>query len=480
MSRIFTGLCFLLAVSGLNARDFLKKCWEKQAAPLKDKSLTFTFHESKNQLEHSFYPWQASNYSIHGTIWLNRDHFQKQDSIVRNQKAYYSKTLVTPEELLFVNYRKTEITPVSKEEFQDQVFKNARYSPLNLLNYLLLKKTKRSTESHPDYAVFQADINQNKISVFINKTSCLLEKVTILSDDEMLGDVLTTINYLSYEKVGNVYHHRHSIIEKITGKITDTVSVSALAITDDLPVIITRPENYKFADPIRTQPEVSTEKYSDNIYFVELKHANERAMLVEFDTFFLAAEGPLNSKNGELIIQEARKIDPDKPIRYFVFGHYHPHYLGAVRAFIHKGAAVICSDINKDYVRFVAENARTINPDSLARQPRPLKIEMLKDSLTITDNTFEMKIYFIGNKSAHTNDYLICYFPKNKMVFQGDLVWIKKEGAVSRANPRQAGLFHAIKELSLEVETVIQSWPIQGYDIKTFIPFRDLEQSVKE
>lgn len=386
----------------------------------------------------------------------------------------------TLHELLIINYGKEKIADVSNQDLENQIFKNARYSPINLLDFFFKNKIEISSESDEKYAVFQTEINQNKIKLFILKSNCLVEKTTILSDDELFGDVLTTITYSEYAKIGDIYHPRIVIIEKINGKVMDTVSLSTLTTVNEKPTIISKPQNYKLTDPKTVQPEIKTEKYTDNIYLTELKHTDDRVMMVEFENFFLVAEAPLNSENGELIIKEAHKISPDKPIKYFVFGHYHPHYLGGVRPFIHKGAKIICSDINKDYVKYIAEARHTIKPDSLELQPRSFQVEMIKDSLTISESKLEMKIYLIGDKSKHTNDYLIYYFPKEKILFQDDLVWIKRDGTISKASPRQAGLYNAIMELNLEVKTIIQSWPVQDYGVKTIIPFEDLELSIRQ
>ncbi len=214
------------------------------------------------------------------------------------------------------------------------------------------------------------------------------------------------------------------------------------------------------------------------MHVIELKHTNDRVLVVEFSDFLLVAEAPLNSENGELIIAESQKIAPDKPIKYFVFGHYHPHYLGGVRPFVHRGAKIICSDITKEYVTYIANAPHTLNPDSLQVEPKPLVAEVLKDSLLISDGEFEMMVYFIGEKSAHTKGYLIYYFPSLNLLFQDDLVWIKKEGEPQKARKRQAGLYKAILELNLDVETIIQSWPVNNQGVKTVIPFNELKATV--
>ena len=89
-----------------------------------------------------------------------------------------------------------------------------------------------------------------------------------------------------------------------------------------------------------------------------------------------------------------------------------------------------------------------------------------------------MKIYFIGEKSAHTKDFLIYYFPNEKLLFQDDLCWISSDGVIKKAGLRQIGLYNSIKELGLDVETIIQSWPVNNHNVKTKILFNELEKSI--
>jgi hypothetical protein len=66
------------------------------------------------------------------------------------------------------------------------------------------------------------------------------------------------------------------------------------------------------------------------------------------------------------------------------------------------------------------------------------------------------------------------------MLFQDDLCWIPSEGAISKAGHRQVGLYNSIKKLNLEIETIVQSWPVKNHKVKTIIPFEDLEKSVQK
>jgi hypothetical protein len=481
ITKIFTiGLTLLVTLQTSAKTNNLLECWKKQVKPLQEQYLIFSYQEKLNELEHSFEPWEQTNYTGKGTVWIGANDFHKSDTLLKiaRNKIYFSKTQFNKTDLLFMDYGDKDLFAVTENMFLDQTFKTVRYSPIIIINYFIQQKVTADKESNNDFAVYKTTINKTIVKLYIRKSDNLLDKVTTLSDDELFGDVLSTFTYSDYSTTDKLSYPKTIQIEKINGKVKDEVKVSTANLINEVPKLLDKPLDYKLKKDAETKPEIKVVKYSNNIHFIELKHTDDRIMVVEFSDFLLVAEAPLNSKNGELIINEARKIAPNKPIKYFVFGHYHPHYLGGMRPFIHKGATILSVKSNEEYVKYLTTAPHTLNPDSLQVQPKPLQIQEIKDSLTITDGEFEMKIYFIGIKSDHTNDFLIYYFPTEKLLFQDDLVWIAKEGEIKKAGGRQAGLYKAVKELGLDIKTIVQSWPVADYGVKTVIPFEDLEESM--
>lgn len=483
MKKIFAfGLLFFITIQAIaKPKDYLQQCWNKLVKPIQELHLTFAYTEKVNELEHSFEPWQQTNYAGKGIVWVNADNFLKNDTLVNfaRNRAYYSKTQLSKSELLFLDYGDKDLFEVTQSMLLDQPFKTARYSPVRLVDYFYQQKAVLDKESSNEFAVYRLTVNKAIVKLFVSKDNNLLSKATTLHYDELFGDVLSTFTYSNYSNIEKLFYPRNIDVAKINDKIKDEVTLSIGKIVNEVPRLLVKPNNYKSKEDQQPTPEIKTEKYSANIHFIELKHTDDKVMVVEFSDFLLVAEAPINSKNGELIIAEANKIAPNKPIKYFVFGHYHPHYLGGIRPFISRGAKIIASKADQEYVNYIASAPHSLNPDNLHLQPKPVLFEEIKDSLTITDTKFEMKIYFIGKKSEHTNDYLIYYFPSEKLLFQDDLVWISKEGEIKKASGRQAGLYNAVKELGLDIKTIIQSWPVADYGVKTVIPFSDLEKSIE-
>jgi hypothetical protein len=475
-------LLFLFTVCStfsLNAKqNDLQACWDAQVKSLQQENLTFSFKEKRNELEHSFEPWQQTNFIGKGKIWVNATDFVKQDTLTSGKRIYFSKTVFNKNEMLFLDYGDKDLFAVTKEMFMDQNFESARYVPVNLIHYFVSQKIKAGKSSTDNVSVYETWINNTSVKLTIDRKTHLLQKVTLLSNDDLFGDVQTTFSYKDYTNIGKCHIAQTINIEKINGKIIEEVQLLQPSLVATMPMLLTKPQDYKFAEKSEKKPEITTEKYNDHIFFIELKHTDDKVMMVTFSDFILIAEAPLKSENGALIIEEAKRLAPGKPIRYFAFGHYHPHYIGGIRPFVHAGAKVICTPEDEAFVKYLVAAPHSIHPDDLQNEPQMLQTEILKDSLTIADGAEELKIYHIGAKSEHTKDYLIYYFPKEQLLFEDDLVAIKKEGEITKARSQQAGLYNAIKSLGLDVNTIVQSWPVSNYGIKTVIPFEDLEQSM--
>lgn len=474
---------YLILLFGLlqscSRTNYLKNC-ESTLSKIENKKLVkFHFEEQLNELGHLSEPWETNTFLGKGFFLVNNSTFLKQDTLVNSRgRSYTSITDYNNDTLLYLDYGDKELLPITEALYFEKVINTARYTPITVFQHFLKNEKEAEVKIRKNHAIHSLKIGEYLTKLFINTTNNLIDKITYLSYDELYGDVSTSFLYSSYVSNEGLTYPTAIVIEKISGKVRDTVKVLKMEMTSSNFNLLEKPDGYQLAEPkVEGTSKIEVSKYNDYIHLIDLEHTDDRVMLVEFEEYMLVAEAPLNAKNGELIISEAKKIAPSKPIKYFVFGHHHPHYLGGLRAFIHKRATILCTDVSKNYVEYIANAPHALQPDSLQLEPKLIKTQIIRDSLLLGYNN-KMKIYFIGSKSEHTKDYLIYYFPNDKLLFQDDLCWIPKNGAIKKAGNRQAGLYNAIKELDIQVDTIIQSWPVSGHKVKTFIPFADLEKSI--
>lgn len=461
------------------AQDALRQCWKKQVEPLGGKYLSFSCNEVKRRFYHSFELWQFLTSKTTASVTVSPNSFARVDTAGGGK--YLTKTLLTKDILLYQRPGDTTLSQVDSGDFINEQFETGRYTPIYLINYFTEKKAPKNVMSNVEHSVYVLPIGKTVVRLFIRNSDNLLEKVTLFNDNELYGlygDITRSFNYSDYKSTNGLMYPATVAIDKINGKLHDTVLVTSAQIASNAASILQVTKGYTIQAETEKQMDVSVEKYSKNIYLVHLNHDNFISTVVEFKDFLVVADAPLTSNSGELIINEAKKIAPGKPIKYFAFTHFHNWYLGGFRPFVHKGATILTRPEDRAYLEELAVAPRTITPDSLHFQPKQLKTEIINDSMTISDGDFTMKIYHIGKKSEHTADYLTYYFPSEKLAVEGDLVWVKRDGKVTKANKLQAGYYHSIKDLVLDVETVLQSWISSSGDVKYLIPFKELEQSV--
>lgn len=469
-------LCPFLSVYG---QGNLNKSWEKQNKPIRNKVITLSFTEEKNELEHSYAPWDKTLYQINGNIWITPQSLYKKETMSINGKDKTSSLQYNQRTMLLSDYGSDTLSTVTINQHRRQLYQTARYTPTLLLEYFNNRKTRLQSNRDSIYNVYLETISGARVKLFINKKTDLVDKINILENDDLFGDVNSTFEY-HYSNQQSIFIPQEVAISKINGKLQDTIHLSSFRIENKLPSLLSMPPKYSLKEEIQEIPSITLEKYSDHIYLLYLEHTDSKSLVVEFKDFILVAEAPLNSKNGDLIIRKIKKNFPNKPIKYFVAGHYHPHYLGGVRSFIHEGATIITSIGDFDYLSFLAINPRTLQPDSLQLDRKILNIDILGENKVITDGSYSMQIINIGEDSHHTKDYIIFYFPEEKIIFEGDLVWIPNDGRpFGKVSNRQKGLYEAIKKLNLNVDTILQSWPIKEFNYKSKISFKELEESIK-
>src|SRR5690606_36811784 len=140
---------------------------------------------------------------------------------------------------------------------------------------------------------------------------------------------------------------------------------------------------------------IHTEKINNHLYALHLPQTESAALLVEFKDFFIVIDVPMNSRNGELVLQEAHKIAQGKPVKYYAFCHHHPWYIGGVRPFIHAGATEFTQNTRLDYLQFIADNPHTIESDSLQMNLTSLFIEDVVATHSIIDVSYKMVLCHI-------------------------------------------------------------------------------------
>lgn len=446
----------------------------------------FQFTQTRNRLAHLSKPWQTWRTSLAGTFLLadEASAFYQIDSTTAGANVYTSYKFCCDTLLAIVNYGETAPRIMTVSGKRDFLYTVSQLTPVFLLKDFLARDPERSflryVEGEADSVVYLTDDGVT-IAFAIDRERKELQSVSVLYCDDMYGDVTSTLLFTDYtaSKKGD-FRYPTTIIERELGINASKVSVTAgNAEFDREQILAMIPPTYRIApDPPTPVKTVAHSSYTPQIHLLDMEHTQSRTLVVEFKDFLLVTGVPLSSENGELVINKAHEIAPQKPIRYIVPGHHHPHYVGGIRPFVHKGTTVVVTSPDSAYLRQLTTFPHTLEPDSLQLEPRPLLLEAFDGERTITDGELELQLIDIGKLSNHTDNFLIYYFPQYKLLFQDELIWIATDKPLEAATPRQKGLYDAIVQHNLDVETILQGWPLDG-QFKSVIPFDELKRSVE-
>jgi glyoxylase-like metal-dependent hydrolase (beta-lactamase superfamily II) len=195
------------------------------------------------------------------------------------------------------------------------------------------------------------------------------------------------------------------------------------------------------------------------VHEVTLPDADSRSLAIEFADHLVLCETSLDNAAGERLLAALDQHLPGKPVRYVLFGHYHPHYTGGLRPVMARGATVVAPPLGAAFAREIAERPFHNPPDALAASGRTPVIESFVGERTFRDADNELVAIDIGADSHHTVEYVVFWLPRQRLLFEGDIGWYGEPSAPRASGNRARGLLHAIDARGLPVETLVQAWP---------------------
>jgi hypothetical protein len=467
---------FLTVSVNSKADDIIISVLSKYSEP-KNSVSRIVYNESRYELHHSFHPWNSTEYNMAGIVWAMDEEFSRIDTLYRKTN-YARKTYSNSEIVKTINFGSDNISKTDRDEIENFIFEKLRYSPISMLHIFDTKQI--LPEIQGDQIVYGTMYHDKLVSVYISSKDTTVTSIEVLEHHDTFGDTKSVYKYYDNKTLGSIIYPSKVDISKINGKLKDEVRISDYSVYNAAENLFNNPiADDMHADMRTIEPDsvinILYKGYNDWIGFIHLENSDSRVLVAEFDNFLVVADSPLKSEYGEAILDTISNMYPSKPVKYFTFSHYHPHYLSGVRAFVQSNAVILCSPNNESYVNYIIEGTRSIKPDRLSNDPKVVITDIIRDSISFGNDNKRMVIYHIGEKSNHTNDYLVYYFPYEGILIQGDLTWMKKGEMKDSPSESEAGLYKAITDLGINVEAIYQSWPIEEFGIQTEIDWNDFE-----
>jgi glyoxylase-like metal-dependent hydrolase (beta-lactamase superfamily II) len=281
----------------------------------------------------------------------------------------------------------------------------------------------------------------------------------------VLGDMLVETTFSGYEDYNGV-KFPSTIVQKQGGFATFDLKVTAVKANTGLSV--SAPDAVKSAT--MPQVKVASQKIADGTWFIA--GGSHNSVLLEYPTYLVMIEAPLTEARSLAVIEEAKKLAPNKPIKYLINTHNHFDHSGGVRTYVAEGATVITNEMNIPFYEKAWSAPRTLAPDNLSKTPRKPEFIPVKEKYVLNDGGRTLEIYHIDG-DTHNAGLMMVYLPKEKILVEADDFTPDAPGVPAPSGPRPhifiSNLYKDIQKLKLDPTTVA---PLHG----VVVPFSDLKK----
>jgi glyoxylase-like metal-dependent hydrolase (beta-lactamase superfamily II) len=290
-----------------------------------------------------------------------------------------------------------------------------------------------------------------RVDGYINAQN-LVERIDTWTANPILGDMLIETTFGEYRDFGGVKFPTR-IVQRQGGFPTLELTVSD--VRPNASVTIQTPAA-GLAQPARAEGL----RIADGVWYLA-GAPDPNSQLVEFRDYAVLIESSVTEARALANLAEARRLVPNKPVRYHVNSHHHGDHAAGLRAFVSEGVSVITHEMNRRfYEQTVLRNPHTIAPDALSKNPRPANFVWVEDKHVLSDGTRALEIYHVPN--GHTANLLMGYIPQEKLLIITDIFNDFGEprpndpppGLVS---PYYAALGERVRRLKLDVQRIAPS-----------------------
>ena len=302
-----------------------------------------------------------------------------------------------------------------------------------------------------------------KLTLAIDATTKLPTRVVSMSDNLNLGDMAIETSFADYQDANGL-----KLPSRLTTK-ADTYTTAEIHVAkqtvDGATGDLAAPAAAASATPVAGPPPatVTVEELGKGLWF--LGGQSHHSVLVEFADHLTLIEAPQNDVRALAVIAKARELRPGKPLTHVVNTHHHFDHSGGIRAAVSEGLTIIAQSACAPFYKEAVTRAHTIAPDTLAKNPKPLKLETVDDEMVLKDNTMTVNLFHISG-SPHADTLLMAYFPKERILVEADVF---NPGAA--VTPFAPNLMENIKKHNLQIDRIV---PLHA----TIAPYSDLVKAV--
>jgi glyoxylase-like metal-dependent hydrolase (beta-lactamase superfamily II) len=217
------------------------------------------------------------------------------------------------------------------------------------------------------------------------------------------------------------------------------------------------PEGFeKLAAAPATPPPPAVSKIADDVYLLQgLAGGTHNVLFVAFNDHILVIEAPeqiLYANNSVQALAKIKETVPGKPIKYLVLTHHHSDHAGGFREYVAQGTTIVTTAGTKSSLEKAASLQSSLLPKLSSGQK--LTIETIENKKRVfQDDKHIVELYDVG-PNPHANEILVAYLPKEKILFQADLLNPAANGTIPIAQDTTISFSDKLQQLGLQVEKI--------------------------
>jgi len=309
--------------------------------------------------------------------------------------------------------------------------------------------TKKTIEGRPMTVISFTDRGKHKVVAYANEQNAI-EKVESWYGNPVAGDMKVMTYYGPYREFAGVKFPT-KIIQYQDGLPTLDLTVTAIRANPTVDIEV--PGNVR-NDPVP----VKSEKVADGIWYIT--GVSAYSVLVEMKDHLIVVEGPHGEQRSIAVINEVKKLVPNKPIKYLINTHHHFDHSSGIRTYAAEGATIVTHEVNRPYFERAALNSWTLQPDRLAKSKKKPVFQAMGDNMVLTDGTRSVELYQILNNNHH-DGIVMAYLRKEKILIEADAFTPGPAGAEPPKvpNPFTVALEANVRRLNIDVDRIL---PIHG------------------
>ena len=289
----------------------------------------------------------------------------------------------------------------------------------------------------------------------------LLTRYGYLYTDPVTGDSEIAQTYSGYRTVGKLKLPSARVLYNSGGIIQEAEYTDLQINTRPADSVFEGPAGFeKLTAPPATPPPPAVAKIADDVYMLNgLAGGTHNVLFVAFNDYVLVIEAPeqiLYASNSTQALAKIKETVPGKPIKYLVLTHHHSDHAGGFREYVAEGTTIVTTGETKKFL----EKAGTVQSSFLPKlgpsssSGHKLMIETVENKKRVfQDDKHVVEIYDVG-PNPHANEILVAYLPKEKILFQADLLNPAANGSIPIAPDATVSFNERLQQLGLNVEKI--------------------------